>query len=179
MRRICLRFTPLPTTTTLPQLVHSGAVWLCPCVRQIAGLQTRSVFGSLDDGPSAARCRGRAAGSRKSILCWGFSANLRPAGRDGTFWSSEWWLCGRRPRLLEVVKNLDRPSSHFGREGRWGGRVVQPWLSGSRQVRDSGPAYSKFFSPHSTKCGAGGQFWGGDWLARGLVQRGGAVQGRV
>ena len=41
-----------------------------------------------------------------SQLRWGFSANLRPAGRDGTFWS-EWGrgLCGRPPRLLEV-KNL-------------------------------------------------------------------------
>ena len=159
-------------------LLHSGAVWLCPCVRQIAGLQTKSLFRvwTTDRPLLAAGEELPAAGSQ---LQWGFSANLRPAGRDGTFWSSEWWLCGRRPRLLEVVKNLDRPSSHFGREGRWGGRVVQPWLSGSRQVRDSGPAYSKFFSPHSTKCGAGGQFWGGDWLARGLVQRGGAVQGRV
>ena len=41
-----------------------------------------------------------------SQLRWGFSANLRPAGRDGTFWSEWWrWLCGRPPRLLEV-KNL-------------------------------------------------------------------------
>ena len=53
---------------------------------------------------------------------------------------------------------------------RGGGGRVQPWLSGSRQVRDSGPAYSAFFSPHSTKCGAGGQFWGSNWPARGFVE---------
>ena len=101
-----------------------------------------------------------------SQLRWGFSANLRPAGRDGTFWSEWWrWLCGRPPRLLEV-KNLRVLVPILAVRG--GPGRVQPWLSGSRQVRDSEPAYSAFFSPHSTKCGPGGQFWGGHQASWGL-----------
>ena len=97
LREIMFAFDAPPSYSTLHRLLHSRAVWLCPCVRQIAGLQTRSVFGvwTTDRPLLAAGEEVPAAGSE---LQWGFSANLRPAGRDGTFWSEWWWwLCGRRP----------------------------------------------------------------------------------
>ena len=140
--------------------MQSARVCTCVsvCVRRIPRLQTRSPFlGSSQLQPV------QVAGSQ---LRWGFSANLRPAGRDGTFWSEWWrWLCGRPPRLLEV-KNLRVLVPILAVRG--GPGRVQPWLSGSRQVRDSEPAYSAFFSPHSTKCGPGGQFWGGHQASWGL-----------
>ena len=61
---------------------------------------------------------------------------------------------------------------------RGGGGRVQPWLSGSRQVRDSGPTYSAF-SPHILpNVGPEGSFGAATGL-RGGLWRGGAVQGQV
>ena len=107
-----------------------------------------------------------AAGSK---LWWGFQQIFGPQGVTVLFGVSGGGGAGggpapappssQKPGVLVPILAV-----------RGGGGRVQPWLSGSRQVRDSEPAYPAFFSPHSTKCGAGGQFWGGDWPARGLVE---------
>ena len=169
MRRLCLRLTPpLPTRPSLGCciLVQSG------CVRVYARSPVCRRDLCLEFGRRTVRCSlpGKRCRQQEVNSSGAFRQIFGLQGVTVLFGASGGGGCAaggpapaprssQKPGVLVPILAV-----------RGGGGRVQPWLSGSRQVRDSGPAYSAFFSPHSTKCGAGGQFWGGDWPARGLVE---------
>ena len=161
---LCLRLTPLPNSAAA--FSCSLAVSVCTADRRSA--DEISVW-SLDDGPSAGEpgkgCRQQevnSAGAFRQIFgLQGVTVLFGASGGGGCAGGGPAPAprSSQKPGVLVPILAV-----------RGGGGRVQPWLSGSRQVRDSGPAYSAFFSPHSTKCWAGGQFWGGNWPARGFVE---------
>ena len=165
-------------TPLLRLLLHSRAVWLCPCVRHIAGsLQTRSLFGVwTTDRPlllPGKRCRQQevnSAGAFRQIFgLQGVTVLFGASGGGGCAGGGPAPAprSSQKPGVLVPILAV-----------RGGGGRVQPWLSGSRQVRDSGPTYSAF-SPHILpNVGPEGSFGAATGL-RGGLWRGGAVQGQV
>ena len=152
-----------PAPSPPPAFSCSLAVSVCTPHRRSA--DEISVW-SLDDGPTTAgkKCRQQEVNSgafRQIFGLQGVTVLFGASGGGGCAGGGPAPAprSSQKPGVLVPILAV-----------RGGGGRVQPWLSGSRQVRDSGPAYSAFFSPHSTKCGAGGQFWGSNWPARGFVE---------